>query len=42
VVMILPPGGFFVLGMWLLIFAAWRRRGERRALEREGVTGHGG
>jgi electron transport complex protein RnfE len=42
VVMILPPGGFFVLGMWLLIFAAWRRRGERRALERQGVTGHGG
>ena len=42
VVMILPPGGFFVLGMWLLIFAAWRRRRERRVLEQQGVTGHGG
>ncbi len=23
-VMILPPGGFFVLGAWLLIFAGWK------------------
>ena len=30
VVMILPPGGFFVLGAWLLIFAAFRLRKERR------------
>jgi len=41
VVMILPPGGFFVLGMWLLIFAAWRRRRERTLLEQQGVTDHG-
>ncbi len=26
VIMVLPPGGFFVLGAWLLIFAAWERR----------------
>lgn len=26
VVMVLPPGGFFVLGSWLLVFAAWERR----------------
>jgi Na+-translocating ferredoxin:NAD+ oxidoreductase subunit E len=26
VVMVLPPGGFFVLGMWLLIFNWWRNR----------------
>ena len=30
VVMLLPPGGFFVLGAWLLVFAAWARRRERR------------
>jgi electron transport complex protein RnfE len=27
VIMVLPPGGFFVLGAWLLLFAWWRRRG---------------
>ncbi len=26
VFMILPPGGFFTLGMWLLIFGWWRAR----------------
>ena len=26
VVMVLPPGGFFVLGTWLLVFAWWGRR----------------
>lgn len=26
VVMVLPPGGFFVLGAWLLIFAWWEKR----------------
>ena len=26
VVMVLPPGGFFVLGGWMLIFAWWARR----------------
>lgn len=28
VIMVLPPGGFFVLGAWLLGFAWWRRRAE--------------
>jgi len=28
VVMVLPPGGFFVLGAWLLLFAWWARRKE--------------
>lgn len=31
VVMVLPPGGFFVLGMWLLLFAWLKRRAERKA-----------
>jgi len=26
VVMVLPPGGFFVLGSWLLVFAWWKKR----------------
>jgi Na+-translocating ferredoxin:NAD+ oxidoreductase subunit E len=30
VVMVLPPGGFFVLGSWLLFFAWLKRRKERR------------
>ena len=30
VVMILPPGGFFVLGAWLLIFSAFRLHKERQ------------
>lgn len=30
VVMVLPPGGFFVLGAWLLIFAALARRNKAR------------
>ena len=41
VVMILPPGGFFVLGAWLLVFAWYRQRRERRLLEREGVSADG-
>jgi electron transport complex protein RnfE len=32
VVMVLPPGGFFVLGTWLLVFAWWGRRKRRLAL----------
>ena len=36
VVMILPPGGFFVLGAWLLLFAWWKRRKGGRALIAEG------
>jgi len=39
VVMILPPGGFFVLGAWLLIFSAFRLRKQRR-LDQEGVAQH--
>ena len=41
VVMILPPGGFFVLGSWLLLFA-WLRRGrDRKVAAQHGVTAHG-
>ncbi|HQW37738.1 MAG TPA: electron transport complex subunit RsxE [Usitatibacteraceae bacterium] len=29
VIMLLPPGGFFVLGGWLLAFAWWARRRQR-------------
>lgn len=42
VVMILPPGGFFVLGGWLLLFNWLKRLRERRAVEQRGVTVHGG
>ena len=38
VVMILPPGGFFVLGAWLLVFSWYRQRRERKLLEQQGVT----
>lgn len=31
VVMVLPPGGFFVLGCWLLGFSWWERRKQRLA-----------
>ena len=41
VVMILPPGGFFVLGTWLLLFTVFRQRRERRLLEQRGVGVHG-
>jgi len=41
VVMILPPGGFFVLGAWLLIFAWFRERKQRLSKLQE-VTQHGG
>lgn len=30
IVMLLPPGGFFVLGGWLLLFAGWKQRKEAR------------
>ncbi|MDD5297702.1 MAG: electron transport complex subunit E [Rhodocyclaceae bacterium] len=32
VVMVLPPGGFFVMGGWLLLFAIIRKRKEKAAL----------
>ncbi|WP_201093104.1 electron transport complex subunit RsxE [Thiocystis minor] len=38
VIMILPPGGFFVLGAWLLFFNWLRLRKERQATEQAGVT----
>lgn len=40
VVMVLPPGGFFVLGTWLLIFAWMRQRKEKRLLATEAVHGN--
>jgi electron transport complex protein RnfE len=33
VVMVLPPGGFFVIGLWLLAFAAWGRYQQRKLAE---------
>jgi len=36
VVMILPPGGFFVLGAWLLIFNWFRQRSEQAQLNQQG------
>jgi electron transport complex protein RnfE len=41
VVMILPPGGFFVLGGWLLLFNWYRQRRERKLMEQQGVTARG-
>ncbi|MDP1653942.1 MAG: electron transport complex subunit E [Rhodocyclaceae bacterium] len=38
VVMVLPPGGFFVLGAWLLLFAAFERRRQRK-LAQQGKVG---
>jgi electron transport complex protein RnfE len=37
VVMILPPGGFFVLGAWLLVFNWFRQRREQRAMQQAEV-----
>lgn len=42
VIMILPPGGFFVLGGWLLLFNWMKQRRERKAVEASGVQIHGG
>ncbi|MGC4079638.1 MAG: electron transport complex subunit RsxE [Rubrivivax sp.] len=36
VVMVLPPGGFFVMGAWLLVFSIFRRR--RRQAEAAAAT----
>lgn len=38
VVMILPPGGFFVLGAWLLLFEYLKQKRERQLLAAEGVS----
>lgn len=40
VVMVLPPGGFFVLGAWLLVFAAWERRKQRKFAAQGGGVQH--
>ncbi|MFB1488204.1 MULTISPECIES: electron transport complex subunit RsxE [unclassified Thiocapsa] len=42
VVMILPPGGFFVLGAWLLLFNWLRLRKERKVMEHSEVTANAG
>lgn len=31
VIMVMPPGGFFTIGLYLLAFGWWRERGEPRA-----------
>ncbi|MCW8944849.1 MAG: electron transport complex subunit RsxE [Sedimenticola sp.] len=41
VVMILPPGGFFVLGAWLLLFEYIKQRKEQKLLAAEGATANG-
>lgn len=38
VVMVLPPGGFFVLGAWLLLFSALERRKQRKLAAQGGVV----
>ena len=40
VVMILPPGGFFVLGAWLLLFNWLRQRRAQMVAERAGAHDH--
>ncbi len=42
VIMVLPPGGFFVLGAWLLLFNWLRLRKARRAMSTSGVTANAG
>ncbi len=37
VVMVLPPGGFFVLGSWLLGFAWWEKRKQRKHQQMAGL-----
>lgn len=39
VVMVLPPGGFIVLGGWLLLFSALKRRKEARLAAQGGSHG---
>ena len=43
VVMVLPPGGFFVLGAWLLLFNWWRNRkpAPREPVVAAGEASHG-
>ena len=37
VVMVLPPGGFFVLAFWLIVFAAFRHISNKRNVQVQGV-----
>lgn len=37
VVMVLPPGGFFVLGGWLLLFSLLRSKSENKEVHRHGA-----
>jgi len=39
VIMILPPGGFFTLGVILLLFSWWKRREAERAANGAGLAG---
>lgn len=41
IVMILPPGGFFVLGAWLMIFEYIKQLREEKQLDTEGAVSHG-
>jgi electron transport complex protein RnfE len=41
VVMVLPPGGFFVMGGWLLLFAIYRERKDRGNAARTAEASHG-
>ncbi len=41
IVMILPPGGFFVLGAWLLIFEYFKQLKEDKLTAAQGVANHG-
>jgi len=34
VLFLLPPGGFFTLAIWLLVFSAWKNRGKRQEPKR--------
>ena len=40
VVMVLPPGGFFVLGSWLLIFAFFKQRKAQRITKKQEESAH--
>jgi electron transport complex protein RnfE len=40
--MVLPPGGFFVLGTWLLLFNWLRLRKERKLMQQSGVAANAG
>lgn len=40
VIMVLPPGGFFVLGGWLLLFSWLRQRRESRLLKQQDGLGN--